>query len=591
MREYLNTLDPVERDYLLAGCAAAREDVVWHNALVLRNEKSLDVNGEPRRISMAPCHVGLLDFIEHTRRGVVLSAPKMGKSQQVTIGYTIHQIGRDVSTRVVIASAVEDLTKPFITSIKQYILDSIELALIFPHLMVGTIWADMTIDLRSSTQKTTRKDFSIRGIGVHGRITGGRIDLYLGDDMLDQENTRTEAEADKVYHRILNAESRITPGTGKMILLANAWEEYDAAHKLIKDNKWDVYYMPAADENWDPTWEAKDDKDNEGWTREAIEIYDPIVKERHLRLRARRKEDIIFHVEWLESCKREMEPIYSFAEESSGRIYWPPGCHGVTAIDLASRLKEKADWSVFMPLLCGPPKAFGVHDNTIEGDMTWALWPDRRKLAAPDIISGILDYWHRYGFPFVVEDNGAQIYIVDLIRDIDPEIPIIPFTTTGAKKRHPEWGIRAIANEYQKRKHILACDRAGRLHPEYKALYEEMQVYDERVGVHTGDCLMAYWFGRSYLRQAFGIKRYGTIDLDAGPQLPSAATHQGPPQAARHKLAQGAQDIVAQHEKSKPTRDGLALWGQVLQGKQETTERQQSPNAFLNSLADRRRPF
>lgn len=569
--DHLNSLEPPEREALLSACAAARDDVVWHNALVLRNETAVDEEGMPKRITMDAVHIGLLDFIQRTRRGVVLSAPRMGKSQQGTIGYPLWVIGNDISKRVVIASSVQDLAKPFIASIQKYLIESIEYAIIFPNLQVGEFWSALRADVRDAILRTTRKDPSIRGIGAQGRVTGGRVDLLLGDDMLDQLNTRTEAESDKVYLWCLNATSRITPKSGKFLFFSNPWEVYDAAHKLIEKNGWDVYRMPAADENWKPVWRAESDDSNEGWTQEAIDLYDPVVKERHLRLKARRKEDVIFHIEWLEQCRRKVDPIHHF-ERRDGRLIIPRGCNGAVGVDLASRTTERADWTVFVPMLAGPPAAFGIREN-IQGDVSMPLWIERRRIEGPDIIAGILELWDRYGLPFVVEDNGSQRLFSQLLARTHPEIPVFNFTTDAGKKNHPDYGLKVIASEFYSKRHILPCDQQGKLHEVFVRLYEEMSLYDDRVGVHTGDCLMAFWFARSYLRGAFGMKTLAILGEALSPQ---------------DYIRAGIVPPLPAQRPNGPSTEGLSLFAKIRAQKNAATNRTLAVKNMINDIASKR---
>ncbi|MHC4064978.1 MAG: hypothetical protein ACYSUI_10820, partial [Planctomycetota bacterium] len=123
----------------------------------------------------------------------------------------------------------------------------------------------------------------------------------------------------------------------------------------------------------------------------------------------------------------------------------------------------------------------------------------------PEILEQVKQVHANFGGLFVVENNAAQHYIVQFLRD-QSAVPVVPFTT-GRNRAHPEYGVESLAAEFAGGKWIIPAksyDEHGRwrakLDKEVEEWITELLFYDPRE--HVGDRVMASWFARE------GARRY-----------------------------------------------------------------------------------
>jgi hypothetical protein len=82
-------------------------------------------------------------------------------------------------------------------------------------------------------------DPSVQAAGVLSAGTGGRADLLILDDVVDQKNALDEPKLrDKVADNIDNVwMSRLEPG-GRVIMIATPWHQNDYTHRIQKREVW-----------------------------------------------------------------------------------------------------------------------------------------------------------------------------------------------------------------------------------------------------------------------------------------------------------------------------------------------------------------
>lgn len=86
---------------------------------------------------------------------------------------------------------------------------------------------------------------TISSYGTGGAITGSRGRLIVGDDILDYENTRTQHQRQTVDNWLHNSLlSRVMAGSGRVILIGNAWHHDDSHARLRKNEAWTVCHIP-----------------------------------------------------------------------------------------------------------------------------------------------------------------------------------------------------------------------------------------------------------------------------------------------------------------------------------------------------------
>jgi hypothetical protein len=453
----------------------ARRDPSTFCGFVLRDEE----NGKP--IEQHDIHHEWHDLVTEHPRLVVWSAIEHGKTQQLSIGRVLWELGRNPNLRIVIVSNTAEQAKKIIRSIAQYIEKSEELHAVFPRLRPSS---NRTLPW-SSTQLTVEravisKDPSVQAFGLHGNITGQRVDMVVADDVLDPENTATEAQMKATWMWFKRAIIGRLTADSKFVMIGNAWHPHDAMHQaaalprfvsrtysVYEDREETVIRWP---ERWPPA------------RLEATKLdLGPLEFARQLLCKARDDEQARFKQEWIDLAIERGEG-YSLVPEI-GRL--PPGFVLYVGADLSiGKTGRKGDKTVFFAILRWT-------DGTRQ-----ILWVESGRLKGPEIVRRIEELDAALGGLFVVENNAAQHYIIQFSEELNAAA-IIPFTT-GKNKADPTFGVEGIAAELAAGKWIIPSRGGKPLNAELHAFVEALLYYDPNS--HTPDHLMAAWFAREGCR-------------------------------------------------------------------------------------------
>lgn len=426
-------------------------------------------------------------------RLIVMAHPESGKTTQLATLRVLSKLGNNPALRVCIVSKTKPNATKTTRVIKQYIEKSNELAEVFPEMVPGDVWSDASFSIR---RPVFSKDPSVQAQGLDGSPTGDRIDLLIFDDILDLENTSTPAERKKTLRRIRGKfMDRLSDGA-EVLFLTNAWHPKDAAHVLEEeaakeDGPWFVARFPIQDEEGNLTWPDK-------WTLERVEEkkgeMGPLDFARAFRCRARHEGESPFDEDAVEACiqfarDQDIELCYE--------VQWhdmPLGACVFTGVDLAVSKSTASHLTTLVSVLLWPD------DNSRQ-----LLWVEAGRYSTREIRDRVIDHHRRYGSIFIVENNAAQAWIMDIIYnqdDLEEEDRVLPTLvpfTTGRNKAHSEFGVEGISAEMAVTKWLLPMWGDDKAAIQAKELKSEVLHYTR--GAHTGDRLMGLWFAREGCRR------------------------------------------------------------------------------------------
>ena len=213
---------------LLATAAEAREDIVTFFEFVMK-----DFTGKVPSIILAPHQKVGLDFMMHHERSVNMWPIGTSKTW-IALGLTLFFMGRDSELRGAVVSATEEQAKKIVGLARSYIENSVELRLVFPHLVrstrEGDAWTQTAITVE---RRVGIKDASLTAYGADSpRIIGSRLNWVIIDDVLNGENTNTKELRDKLVADLdMNVLSRVdSHGWSKVIMINTPWHPEDVIH-------------------------------------------------------------------------------------------------------------------------------------------------------------------------------------------------------------------------------------------------------------------------------------------------------------------------------------------------------------------------
>jgi hypothetical protein len=473
--------------------ARARENPNVFAVHVLRDDRT------GRRIRQGPHHVKWHELAAAHDRLLIWSAVDMGKTVGLSIGRTLWELGRNPNLRIAILSKTKNLAQKIVRTCGQHISKSAPLHEVFPHLVPETDpslpWTSLALTVAGRLGDP--KDPSVQAAGAFGNIIGSRIDRLIIDDILDSVNTRTPAPRDALYDWVRAIMGRLSEDA-RVLMVGNAWHPDDVMHRFASEPGYTAYKFPVMDKQGTPTWP-------EHWSAARIEKartvdFGPLDFARQLLCQPRDDDSARFKREWLETaltrgiglemlCTRQ-ELLDELASPAQAAIYRLSGqdCSGIrvyVGVDLGVQQHARADPSAFVAVAALPDGSRRL------------LHVECGRWGAPEILSRIEDHNTRYQPIFIVENVGAQDYILQMVRHTSA-IPVLPFTT-GKQKASVEFGVEAIAAELHAGKWIFPCESRTAMNREVNDLVQEVLSY-EPPPTHTGDRLMGMYFAQSAIR-------------------------------------------------------------------------------------------
>lgn len=394
---------------------------------------------------------------------------------QLAVVRTVWELGNDPNLAFLIISNTAGMSEKIVGAIKDMIVSNRRVQRVFPHLRPGTKWANNAINVARPTE---RKDYSVQGVGVGGNVLGSRIDRLVFDDILDFENTLTKASREQVINWVKSTPmSRLTP-SARVIAVGNAWHREDAMHWMSEIDGWAFHKLPLLDPSTGEC--AWPDRFPPERIEEIRARTGPREFGRMYLCEPRDDAESRFRSEWLiKACQR------GAGKRMQHQLYEvPQGAKVLTGVDLGVRTRDKSDPTVFATVL--------AYDNgdyellNIEGGR-WDTF---------EIVKRAGDHQNRYASTLIVEDNAAQYYLVDILRQSGLTLPIKNFTTTAKAKRDPIYGVEALANELALGRWVIPSidGTIAGTEPEVRKLLNNMLDYLPQS--HTGDYLMAVWLAR-----------------------------------------------------------------------------------------------
>lgn len=457
---------------------------------------------------LAPMHYEWHRLAELHNKLILWGSVENGKSTSVAVGRTAWKIGRDPRRRVAIVCKVEDLATKIVNGIWS-VLTSERFKLVFPHIQ----------PLSKNVHKITvsgwdRVNPTVQAFSYNGSVMGTRIDDLICDDILDEDNTRTEDARVQMYNRHQNVFVNRLTEDGTELFLSNAWHPRDTLHRLKEEHGWICRRYPV----WRPAFPDEVTNGKASWVegnsisaivgpagrfmvsnwpgqwpvKRIVEkmlnlAATPVFFRRAYECEAVDDQSQTWNPAWIEKAEQRGKGLdfCRHVTEAHGEQFRYIAC----GVDLATKRpasRRKTDDSVFI--------VAGMYAN---GDRR-LLYIESGKFSGPDIIRKIENIYLRYGCIFWVESVAAQIYIVDFVKESQYAIPVMAFETTGKNKHDQLFGVESLMTEQSQGRWLHPWYPGQTPNVEYEKLKQAMLGYHP--AGHSPDHLMSLWITREGLR-------------------------------------------------------------------------------------------
>lgn len=376
-----------------------------------------------------PHQMMLNDFFEDRQFGIALAPRGSGKSTSCDICYAVMRAVQNRDIRILIASRTIEQAKAFLFEIKSALINE-NLQEIFGELR-GDKWDETQADIAGRTRNPKEHTFTIAG--ADGAVVSKHFDLIIGDDLVEDKNSRTEgqrAQLMKFFYRSMLPTLR---PDGEMRLLGTRYHPEDLYGHLIekdplfKDN-WIV--LPAVfDRKSGEAVDLLQDDNGNFYAPKNATCYDPkgypmkkIIERRasmpladfecQYQNRTLFMQGDFFKTDW-----------FQYYDEDPKRMADRLGLSVWIGIDLASSLKDKADeFAMVIIGIMGRMRECYILDY-LAGRFTF----NRQKA----LLLEKYDYWDPA--KTFVEANAYQSVLSTTTVEEFPDVRVKPIWTTTDK--------------------------------------------------------------------------------------------------------------------------------------------------------------
>ena len=173
----------------------------------------------------------LMEVEQNIKNRIAVSmAPRMGKSQMISIYYPAWYLGKHPDHKVIVASHTADLAVVMARKVRN-LINTPEYKAIFPNTNIAS-------DAKAAAQWNTTKGGEYFAIGVGGALAGRGAHLIIADDPLSEQDIKAgnTTSLDNAYEWFsAGLRTRLMP-EGKICVLHTRWHQRDLIGRLIKDS-------------------------------------------------------------------------------------------------------------------------------------------------------------------------------------------------------------------------------------------------------------------------------------------------------------------------------------------------------------------
>lgn len=193
-------LDKAERSELVGKLHHFRKiKNEWLRRQILVNNRIDILATEVLNYQVQSFHLAMLKYQFEHPDNLQLAFRGAGKSTVCTVTKTIHLLLKNPDLRILIVSKTSGASESFLKEIKAQFEDNDLLTEIFgayydPRLVRK--WDNSAIEVLPRRIKS--KEASVTTLGVFSQVVGKHYDIIISDDLVDEENSRTQHQRDKM---------------------------------------------------------------------------------------------------------------------------------------------------------------------------------------------------------------------------------------------------------------------------------------------------------------------------------------------------------------------------------------------------------
>lgn len=180
-----------------------------------------------------PFHQDLINLQEAADTCLQLAPRGYGKSTILTIARAVYEIVKNPNVRVLIAANTQLQAEVFLREIKAHFERNERVREYFGNFVSEDKWDTREIVVAPRT--STAKESTITCVGVGGPVASRHYDVIIADDLVDEENARTETQRERVktwwYQTLLPC----CEPDGRVFVIGTRYHHLDLYGHLIRN--------------------------------------------------------------------------------------------------------------------------------------------------------------------------------------------------------------------------------------------------------------------------------------------------------------------------------------------------------------------
>lgn len=180
-----------------------------------------------------PFHQALIDFQEAADTCLQLAPRGYGKSTILTITRAVYEILKNPNVRILIAANTQIQAEVFLREIKAHFERNERVREYFGNFVSEDKWDTREIVVAPRT--STAKESTITCVGVGGPVASRHYDVIIADDLVDEENARTDTQRERVktwwYQTLLPC----CEPDGRIFVIGTRYHHLDLYGHLIRN--------------------------------------------------------------------------------------------------------------------------------------------------------------------------------------------------------------------------------------------------------------------------------------------------------------------------------------------------------------------
>lgn len=420
-------------------------------------------------------------FLAESDNGLILAPRDHGKTENISIGRVLWEIGKNVNIRVKIATESDRLSSQVLYKISETIRKNDKFKAVFPNVRPNKEgpWTRKLLTIERTAQ---HKDATVEGAGILTASTGGRADLIIFDDIAGMRNTlyypRLREHTKEAFYS--NWMNMLDGPKAKWFCVGTPWHVKDIIWELKENDS--VAKAPAyvVDKDFNSPWPEHCPPD---FLKKKLLLYKQKHYNRAYRLIPVSDEESWIKVASLEDCiDRTLKPR---------DVIDNPNIIKFVGVDLGHRKGVDATPSVVFTVGRMP------NGKRVPCDIRIS-----KQSGIMEVARIIIKVWEEYHPSLVFVENVAfQQSLIDVVQTLGPKgIPIEGYFT-GTQKMSPDVGVPSLLSEIEAKSWIIPLGDGGKHDETCKCSYCYWMGEIKEFPQGSYDTLMASWFALEALRK------------------------------------------------------------------------------------------